>query len=761
MPIDAGHDLATTERGAISEERAAELAFTLFGVRGRAKRLDGEYDDNFQITARDTDRGWVFKISDPGEKESVIALQHEAIRLAGFGTPRLAEAEVDGVRRYARLLEWIPGTLLAHVQPQSAGLLRSLGQSLAKLDGALMDFDHPAAHRKMQWDLLQAAALRQEAHFIADPHRRTLVENLLGRVDDEVLPVAARLRRSVIHGDANDFNVVVRNERVAGLIDFGDMVHSATVTDLAIAAAYVMTAKHDPLGAAAHVVAGYHAELPLTDAEQRVVYPLMLARLCVSVVISAARRAQAPDVAYYRVHEAPAWAVLEQLAEVPFEVAQSVLFSAAASPVATDELRRERAARLGANLSVSYRKPLHIVRGWKQYLYDADGREYLDAYNNVAHVGHSHPRVVAEAARQMAVLNTNTRYLHEAILEYAERLAAKCPSPLSVCWFVNSGSEANELALRLARAHTGRPGVVVTEGAYHGNTQRLVEVSPYKFNGPGGKGPGLDVTVVPIPDDYRGPFKRADDKAGVKYAAQVRETVDAAVKSGKAPGAFIVESMPSVAGQILPPPGYLSDSFEAIRAAGGVCIVDEVQVGFGRTGDTFWGFERQGVVPDIVVMGKPMGNGHPIGAVVTTPEIAKSFANGMEFFSTFGGNPVSMKVAMAVLDVLEEEKLQDNAKRIGSFLLDSLGKLATRHEIVGDVRGAGLFLGMELVRDRTTLEPATTETSRVVEALRDRGILTGTEGPHHNVIKIRPPMCVSMSDAEHIVETLDEVLSLK
>jgi 4-aminobutyrate aminotransferase-like enzyme len=451
--------------------------------------------------------------------------------------------------------------------------------------------------------------------------------------------------------------------------------------------------------------------------------------------------------------------VLEQLADVPFDIAQSVLFSAC-HPERREgsTLRRDRAARLGANLSVSYEEPLHIVRGWKQYLYDADGREYLDAYNNVAHVGHSHPRVVEAASRQMAILNTNTRYLHGAILEYAERLAAMFPSPLSVCWFVNSGSEANELALRLARAHTGRAGVIVTEGAYHGNTQRLIEVSPYKFNGPGGNGPGPDVRVVPIPDDYRGPFKRADHEAGAKYAGQVAEAVKAAVKSGKPPGAFLVESLPSVAGQIILPPGYLPAAFDAVRGAGGVCIVDEVQVGFGRTGDHFWGFERQGVVPDIVVMGKPMGNGHPIGAVVTTPEIAKSFANGMEFFSTFGGNPVSMKVAMAVLDVLEDEALQENARRVGSFLLDALAQLGTKHEIIGDVRGAGLFLGVELVRDRTTLEPATVETARAVEAMKERGILTGTEGPHHNVIKIRPPMCVSVSDAERLVDTLDLVL---
>src|SRR4051812_42756184 len=308
MPIDAGHELRTTDGPAITEARAAELAAMLFGIQGRAQRLDGEYDDNFHLVALDGSGEWVFKLSSASETESAIELQHEAIRRTGLGRPRLATTDIDGDRRHVRLLEWIPGTLLAHVKPQSAALLCSLGAELARLDHALLDLDHPAAHRAMQWDLLHIGALLDETHHIGDARRRALVTGLLERVNDEVLPVASRLRRSIIHGDANDFNVVVADDdRVAGFIDFGDMVYSATVTDLCIAAAYVMTGKHDPLGAAAHLVAGYDRELPLTDAERRVAYPLILARLCMSVVISAARRASAPDVAYYRVHEEPAW----------------------------------------------------------------------------------------------------------------------------------------------------------------------------------------------------------------------------------------------------------------------------------------------------------------------------------------------------------------------------------------------------------------------------------------------------------------------
>jgi 4-aminobutyrate aminotransferase-like enzyme/Ser/Thr protein kinase RdoA (MazF antagonist) len=752
--IDAGRDIGVSQRAALSAEDASSLAERLFGLEGRAQRLDGEYDENFRIDAGD--RSYVLKVASPNERQELVDLQVAALRHLKQGNPRVASTEIDGVKRWVRLMDFVPGTLLADVSQQSARLLRSLGAKVATVDLALRDFDHPAAHRELQWDLLRTGDLRDDARRIPDERYRTIATTLLDRIALEVLPVAGRLRRSVIHGDPNDYNVIVADDRVVALIDFGDTVHSATVCDVAIAAAYAMTGTHDPLGAAAHVVAGYESVLPLQDAERRLLFPLILARLVMSVVISAARKERAPGQAYYTIHEERAWRVLEQLHEVPFDLARDVLCSmtttdssltlgmtAGVIPSVARDLQLRRRELLGANLSLSYKAPLHIVRGWKQYLYDSDGREFLDAYNNVAHVGHSHPKVIEAVTRQMAVLNTNTRYLHENVLEYAERLAAKLPEPLRVCYFVNSGSEANELALRLARAFTGQRDVIVMEGSYHGNTQRMIEVSPYKFDGPGGKGRVSDVHVVPIPDMYRHP-ERSEGSA---------------VADAVAPSAFLVESMPSVAGQIVLPPGYLKDAFAAVRKAGGVCIVDEVQVGLGRVGSRFWGFELQDVVPDVVVMGKPLGNGHPLGAVVTRPEIAAAFANGMEYFNTFGGNPVSMAAGLAVLDVLEEEELQQNALRVGSYMLDRLRDLQARHAIIGDVRGSGFFIGVELVRDRETLEPATQETSGVVNALKDAGILTGTEGPHQNVLKIRPPMCFDRGNADHLVEQLDAALT--
>jgi len=343
---------------------------------------------------------------------------------------------------------------------------------------------------------------------------------------------------------------------------------------------------------------------------------------------------------------------------------------------------------------------------------------------------------------------------------YAERLTRRMPEPLRVCYLLNSASEANELALRLARTHTGRRDVIVLDHAYHGNTGGLIEISPYKLNGPGGSPPPPWVQVAAIPDDYRGPYKRSDPEAGVNYARHVAGCIEAIGRRGPGAGvaAFIAETLPSVGGQIVLPPGYLAAVYSHVRSAGGLCIADEVQVGFGRLGADFWGFGTQGVVPDIVVLGKPIGNGFPLAAVVTTPEVAASFDNGMEFFSTFGGNPVACAAGLAVLDVVEEEGLQEHARHLGDHLLEGLHELAGRHALVGDVRGLGLFLGAELVRDRETLEPAGEEAGHVASRLRERGILAGTDGPHHNVLKIRPPLILGEADADFFLEVLDEVL---
>lgn len=411
-----------------------------------------------------------------------------------------------------------------------------------------------------------------------------------------------------------------------------------------------------------------------------------------------------------------------------------------------------RRARIGGNLSIAYRDPVRVVRGWMQYLYDDEGRCFVDAYNNVPHVGHCHPRVVEAGAAQMRVLNTNTRYLNDLLARYAERLLATLPPSFDVCYFVSSASEANELALRLARTCTKQRDTIVLDAAYHGNTTSLIDVSPYKHAGPGGQGAPDWVHVAPLPDVYRGAYKADDPQAGAKYAGSVGEIIDRLKQHARGPAAFIAETCPSVGGQLVFPPGYLSNVYEYVRSAGGVCIADEVQTGLGRMGTSFWAFADQGVVPDIVVMGKPLGNGHPIGAVATTRRLADAFSNGMEYFSTFGGNTVSCAIGLAVLDVLRDEGLQARALRVGECMLDRLGALADRFSIIGDVRGSGLFLGVELVRDRDSLEPAGPEASFVANRMRERGVLVGIDGPHHNVVKIRPPMPFDDANADILID---------
>ena len=1003
----------------VTEGEAARLARELYGLEATARALPGEYDDNFRLTAADG-KAFVLKVMHSAREPSFIDLQCKALVHLAERAPQLSLPRVlpnrggelfseitaaDGSKRLVWLLNFVKGTVLAEVRPHSPELLRDLGRFLGEMDAALQSFEHAAAHRELKWDSSRAGWIKEYIREIEGAERRALVEKFLALYEAEVTPRLPRLRRSVIYGDANDYNVLVGDpwpqpRKIAGVIDFGDMHYGLTVSEAAIAAAYAILGKADPLKAGIEVVAGYHSAFPLVEEEVAALFPLMAGRLAVSVTNSAHRKKVKPDDAYVTVSEEPAWKALERLAKIhprfahhtfraacgmkPVPKAEkiqrwlrangksaasildvdlrmspslvfdlgvgslllgadpgasetpaltekvfgamkqasapvgigrysearplysSALFGSVESPVeerrtihlgidlfvepgtrlrapldgvvhilannaapqdygplvilrhetgdseefftlyghlttkTLDSLKvgqrisrgqelgrvgtpeenggwaphvhfqiifdlldlgadfpgvayasqrtvwtslspdpnlllgipadrfpaqeniqetlEKRRARLGKSLSISYERPLKIVRGWMQYLYDDTGRAYLDVYNNVPLVGHSHPRVVRAAQEQLALLNTNTRYLHDNVNRYAERLTQKLPEPLRVCFFVNSGSEANELALRLARAHTGREDVIVLEHAYHGHTNALIDISPYKFNGPGGCGKKPWVHVAPLADDYRGLYRRDDKEAGAKYARHVEDILRCTREEGRGVAAYIAETLPSVGGQIVFPTGYLQEVYKHVRAAGAVCIADEVQVGFGRLGTHFWGFETQGVVPDIVVLGKPIGNAFPLAAVVTTKEIAASFANGMEFFSTFGGNPVACAAGLAVLDVLEKEKLQENALRVGVHLKRSLQELQQRHALIGDVRGFGLFLGVDLVLDRNTREAAPLQSSYVVNRLRECGILTGTDGPHHNVIKLRPPLVFTEKDADLLVKTLDAIL---
>lgn len=423
-----------------------------------------------------------------------------------------------------------------------------------------------------------------------------------------------------------------------------------------------------------------------------------------------------------------------------------------------DEIVAARREVLLPNLSISYEEPIKFVRGEGVFLIDHRGRAYLDCFNNVCHLGHAHPDVVEALGRQSALLNTNTRYLHDTIVDYAERLTGILPDDLAVASFVCTGSEANNLMLRMAQAHTGRREAVVLDWAYHGTTPELIALSPYKYKRKGGAGRPAHVYEAMIPDVYRAPSGWAPEEITARYVDSVAEQLALMKRDGKAPAFFIAESIPSVAGQVFMPDDYLRQVYELIRAEGGLCIADEVQVGFGRVGSHWWAFETQGVVPDIVTMGKPIGNGHPIAALVTTREVAASFNNGMEYFNTFGGNPVSCAVGLSVLDVIERDDLRGNAQRVGQYLLDGFKVLMDRFEFIGDVRGQGLFLGIELVKDRRTKEPAGALAKRISNRAKELGVLMGTEGPFDNVLKMRPPMIFTQDNADYLLDVLKQAM---
>ncbi len=420
----------------------------------------------------------------------------------------------------------------------------------------------------------------------------------------------------------------------------------------------------------------------------------------------------------------------------------------------TVDLIARRNKLLGPAYYLFYDNPVHLVKGDGVWLFDAGGNKYLDMYNNVPHVGHCHPHVVRALQNQIETLNTHTRYLHGNVLDYAERLTAKFPNELNVAMFSCTGSEANELALRIARAYTGGTGIIVCDCAYHGNTHAIYQISTEDI--PEDEIPDF-VLSVPAPDTYRGEH-RGDD-AGEQYAAHIEAAIDELHNRGIKPAAFVVDTIISSSGVVSPPPGYLMKAAELIGAAGGLFVADEVQPGFGRTGKNFWGYEADDFVPDIVTMGKPMGNGHPLAATVTRTDIVERFSEKGNYFNTFGGNPVSCAAGLAVLDVIENENLQQNALDVGQHLIDGLTQLAARHESIGDIRGIGLFLAVDLVSDRDTREPATDLASKIVNGLRDRGVLTGSIGPHDNILKLRPPMVFSTENADYFLEIVDGVLA--
>ncbi|MEP7117893.1 MAG: aminotransferase class III-fold pyridoxal phosphate-dependent enzyme [Acidobacteriota bacterium] len=767
-------------RPAFTLDAARALLQAEFGLAGELTPLDSERDQNFRVASGQS--VFTLKIVNAAEPASAMALQtalldHVAAVDASLPLPRVVRlgdgrsvGEVEGPtgeRHAIRLVTYLPGVPLAQVE-RSVVALHGLGAALGRLDRALMSFGHPGAFRDFDWHIHAVPRSRARLEAVRDPGHRALVSRLLDGFDARIVPAFPHLRHQVIHNDANDWNVLLApgTDQVTGLIDVGDAVFAPLAAEPAVACAYAMLGDAEPLEAAAAVVAAFHAEMPLTEAELEALFDLIAGRLCISVTMSALRQATTTDP-YHFVSEAPAWHLLHWLDATDRGAFATSLKRACAQgrhetpPRDAAALLEARRRHLGKNLSLSYRTPLHIVRGDDVWLIDALGRRYLDCYNNVAHVGHCHPAVVAALAQQAARLNTNTRYLHENVVRYAERLAATLPPGLDCLYFCNSGSEANDLALRIARTATRRQGIAVLDWAYHGHTQALIEISPYKYKRSGGAGRPAFVCELPLPDSYRAPEDWPTLELGGRFAAQARRDLAAAARDGWAPAAFIAETIPSVGGQVFLPPDYLREIYAAIRAAGGLCIADEVQVGVGRVGTSMWAFTEHEVVPDIVTIGKPVGAGHPLAVVATTQALASAFANGMEYFNTFGGNPVSAAVGLAVLDVLRDQRLLENAVTQGDYIRHGLRGLADRHQAIGDVRGRGLFLGLEFVTDRRTKTPDGAAAVAVVNRAVELGVLMGTDGPHDNVVKLRPPMTFTRAHADLLLgvmaRALDEV----
>lgn len=769
-----------------STDAAAQVVRELYGIVGTFSRLYSERDQNFRVRATDG-ADYVLKFANSDEDPGVLDMQHQALAHVEARDPELPVPRVirtrdgalsasiddsDGKAHIVRLLSFMPGIDLAEV-PLTPKVLRTLGATTARLDKALRSFFHPAADHVLLWDLKRLPDLRHNTDVIKDPGQRRKVEAVIDHFADRVLPVLGDLRWQIIHNDANSSNVLVAQadpERIAGIIDYGDMIHAPLINDVAIAAAGISEHADDPVSAICEVIVGFDGVTPLEAEEVDLIYDLVVARVASEILICTWRIVNPTGpTEYLEAFVARFWPTFDKLLVAGRETVRARLRDALKFPpycpppgeidpaetdAVLDEMLERRRALLGPKLYLFYDRPLHMVRGEGVWLYDATGRAYLDAYNNVPHVGHSHPHVLRSITRQYAALCTSTRYVYGNIIDYAERLTATFAERPRVCVFVNSGSEATDISWRMAKMHSGKSGAIIIERAYHGGTDAIDAFSP--VDRPVDEIPA-HIRTITTPDTYRGEF-RGDD-AAASYAADADRAIAELDEAGYGVGAVMIDASFVNHGIIDVPAGYLKLVVDKVRAAGGVFIADEVQAGFGRMGSHMWGCQAHGVEADIVALGKPIGNGLALGAIITTPEILASFTEKTGYFSTFGGNPVACAAGSAVLDVIENEQLLANAMETGAYLRQGLRALAQRHPMIGDVRGIGMIAGVELVRDRATQEPAKRETKRVINVMKEKGVLVGREGYLGNVLKIRPPMVFKPENADFLIAALDDAVA--
>jgi len=729
-----------------------------------SKKLEGYGSLNYKITSATGERFVLKHYLDISELDLVRAENDVLIELGSFRKVALPlpikTINSEFIHQYedgsfARLLNFIPGKFLAEADLNDE-LLFSFGRAIANFNKSLDAIvNHPIAARKQVWDLKLCLLNIDKLKHIKKGTERKLAHYFFDQYRFFVDPLVNELPHQIIHNDLNDWNVLVEDSEVSGFIDFGDIAFAPRINELAIALAYVMMDQEEPLAVAKKIISSYQANNPLTPKEIGLLYYLIPARLATIVSNSAEAKQKSVETEYILISEKPAWDLLKKwISFNPLFVQNEFLSAAGFEKIkkSSSEVEERRKNHFSQAMSLSYDHAIYMHSAAFQYMFDQQGNRYLDAYNNIPLVGHCHPKISEAISQQVRLLNTNTRYHYDALGQYAEQLLSFFPKKLNKVFFVNSGSAASDLAIRLTETSNKKKHHIILENGYHGNTIASIDISSYKFDGHGGLGEKSFITTLPLPKEFNGKFSTTD-----AYIEHAMKTINELEEKGIAISSFIAEPISGCGGQVPLIDGYLKKLVPFLNERGIHYVSDEVQTGFGRLGKFFWGFEMHEVEPDIVILGKAMGNGHPLAAVVTTEAIAENFHNGMEFFSSFGGNPVSCIVGKTVLDIVEEEGLQANANEVGEYWKASLEQLKSKYSCIGDVRGQGLFLGIEFVHP-SNLKADGSLASAVKNQLKNNFVLSGTDGPHNNVVKVKPPLCFNRTNVDEFINKLDLIL---
>lgn len=752
-----------------------QVAKELYGLEGSFKELYSERDQNIRFDPREG-RPVVLKIANADELPGVLDFQTKAMRHIERVDPTLpiprvietlageaftAVTHPNGTQHFVRAISYLSGEPIDNVGASSS-LRANIGRMMARTDLALRSFFHPHANQEMLWDITQCAKLQPHAQFIKNDKVRAIVEECFAFFLANTLPKLKTMRHQIIHADGHGGNLLTdphHSDSVIGLLDFGDMLHAPLMLEPMIAANVRGVPASRLVASLCATISAYDSVLPLEEAEIEQTYDCILMRLGITATIIAWRDSVTADQPNFIPETAPkVWQSIQDMHEIGRDHIIEAVRKACRFPFrstqarvdASKSLSERRQQVLGQHLAHFYSNPVHLEQGAGVWLYGPNGEKYLDGYNNVPVVGHCHPHVVRAISRQIKTLNTHTRYFYSTVVEYAEKLVNTFPDEqLNVATFVNSGSEANDIAYRMATYLTGNQGAIVMEGAYHGITHTIKPLSPSRQMPSNPR----HVKTLRCPDLLR------DNCSVAAYVADVDRAIDELAEDGMKPALFMLDSLFVSNGGPAIPEGYVTAVVEKVRAAGGVFIADEVQSGFGRSGEAMWGYQLHKVNPDFVTMGKPIGNGYPLGAIITSADNLNRFVSKVGLFSTFGGNPVACAAGLAVLDVFENENIIQNAKETGAYLLAGIKALMAQYPLIGDVRGSGLMVSVELVKDVQSKAPAIDEAKQIINLMRDEGVLISVGGPLGHVLKIRPPLVFQREHADIMISALDKSLN--